>query len=149
MIAFASSITLLLALTQASALNEVRPAKGGADSVGRSPYSIEFAALIAAGSPLSDGGLIVIDAGAPAAVVANDTYSLAITSVAPLAELTTGNGDANSDGVVDALDLARCLSCLTGPNVPPPGAGCWRDDLNRDFDVDLADFGEFQVRFGH
>jgi hypothetical protein len=56
-------------------------------------------------------------------------------------------GDCNSDGAVDLLDYADLASCLAGPaaGLSNPGCGCF--DLDRDDDVDLLDFANFQVLF--
>lgn len=57
-------------------------------------------------------------------------------------------GDFNDDQSVDADDLQDFLSCLQGPDVGPPSAGCEPGDLEADQDVDVADVARFQRRFG-
>ena len=56
-------------------------------------------------------------------------------------------GDLNADGLVDAVDFGLLVECLLGPEMPI-FAECVGADLDGDSDVDLADFAEFQTRFG-
>jgi hypothetical protein len=56
-------------------------------------------------------------------------------------------GDCNGNGHLDSSDFASLRGCMAGPasNVP---AECDCADINLDGDVDLADFGNFQIEFG-
>lgn len=71
-------------------------------------------------------------------------------------------GDGNSDGDVDLLDLPRLQSCITGPRCGGQPAGCgppawtWPGyelpiqhcvmmDFDYDGDVDLLDYGGFEI----
>lgn len=56
-------------------------------------------------------------------------------------------GDLNADGLVDAVDFGLLVECLLGPETPIL-VECVGADLDGDSDVDLADFAEFQTRFG-
>lgn len=53
-------------------------------------------------------------------------------------------GDSNSDGTVDLADYTAFVDC-EGENVP---VNCQPFDFDADTDVDLIDFGEFQIDFG-
>ena len=55
-------------------------------------------------------------------------------------------GDLDCDGDVDLDDFNAFASCLSGPDVAPPG-GCDDADLDSDSDVDLGDFASFQQAF--
>jgi len=61
-------------------------------------------------------------------------------------------GDIDTNGTVDLADYALVWSCLAGPDVDTPPAGCGagtfgRCDLDGDADVDLADGADFTRRF--
>ena len=88
-----------------------------------------------------------------------DYYQLITLDKAGLA--ICGDGDAN--GTVDLRDLPRLVECMTGP-VCEDGGGCWPPawaqpplllpiehglmmDMDYDGDVDLHDFGGFQLIF--
>ncbi|HUW82400.1 MAG TPA: hypothetical protein VMZ31_06325 [Phycisphaerae bacterium] len=88
-----------------------------------------------------------------------DYYQLITLDTAGLAIC----GDGNADGVVDLGDLPRFVECMTGP-MCEPGGGCWPPawtqpplllpverglmmDMDYDGDVDLHDFGGFQLIF--
>ncbi len=90
---------------------------------------------------------IMMDTGAPTidpcGSAPNPVRIDALAAVTGIA----GDGDANGDGVVDILDLAEFLACLTGPGGGPVGPDCRFADFHADDDVDLADFAEFQVAF--
>ncbi len=58
------------------------------------------------------------------------------------------NGDFNRDGSIDGLDFAALPACWTGPASTSVDATCRAFDIERDSDVDLGDFAEFQQRFG-
>ena len=58
------------------------------------------------------------------------------------------DGDANFDDDVDLEDFVGFPDCLTGPVDTDHLCECRFLDLDRDRDVDLADFADFQVRFG-
>jgi len=44
-------------------------------------------------------------------------------------------------------DYAHLAGCIVGPNQPPASPGCCSADLDKDRDVDLADFAAFQAGF--
>ncbi len=88
-----------------------------------------------------------------------DYYQLITLDTAGLAVC----GDGNADGVVDLGDLPRFVECMTGPVCQDAG-GCWPPawslpplllpiehglmmDMDYDGDVDLHDFGGFQLIF--
>jgi probable HAF family extracellular repeat protein len=54
--------------------------------------------------------------------------------------------DVNGDGGVDLLDLEVLVNCVGGPGVGVSDP-CLPADLQLDGDVDLGDFGEFQLCF--
>ncbi len=54
-------------------------------------------------------------------------------------------GDFNADGHVNDADALIFASCMTGANLGPPAAGCEAADLDDDNDVDISDFGRFQL----
>ncbi|UCG15359.1 MAG: hypothetical protein JSV19_08665 [Phycisphaerales bacterium] len=56
-------------------------------------------------------------------------------------------GDCTGDGHVDIADYIVFESCITGPNAGPIAAGCECADLDVDDDVDVKDFGLFQIAF--
>ncbi|MGB2985547.1 MAG: hypothetical protein WBE26_06660 [Phycisphaerae bacterium] len=60
-------------------------------------------------------------------------------------------GDANWDGAVDVDDYAAFNACFVGPCGvdcdPPVDPECSPMDFDCDYDVDLADFAEFQTAF--
>ncbi len=56
-------------------------------------------------------------------------------------------GDLDGDGNIDIEDFVILAGCLVGPTVPP-AFGCENADLDQDMDVDMADFGVFQLYFG-
>jgi len=63
-------------------------------------------------------------------------------------------GDHDHDGDVDLDDYAAFPDCLTGPQEAPayvpPSLECQEAfDGDADTDVDLSDFDEFQIQFGH
>jgi hypothetical protein len=56
-------------------------------------------------------------------------------------------GNCDNDGDVDLVDAQQFVACLTGPGgVGPPPCACARFD--GDDDIDLLDFGGFQITFG-
>ncbi|RJP34711.1 MAG: hypothetical protein C4547_10515 [Phycisphaerales bacterium] len=57
-------------------------------------------------------------------------------------------GDFNADRRVDLADYAAFFACLAGPDSGPVRPECRPGDLDGDDDVDLADFGRLQGRFG-
>jgi sugar lactone lactonase YvrE len=63
-----------------------------------------------------------------------------------------GFGDMSNDGTVDNADAAIWLTCVAGPGVNVPPAGCTLQqfecaDLDADGDVDLADYRRLQTAF--
>jgi hypothetical protein len=82
--------------------------------------------------PLDATTTFIIDdgSGAPENVI---SYSLRV-------------GDANGDGMIDAIDLPDVLTCLQGPDWPV-GPDCRFADYDDDDCVTLADFAEFQRLF--
>ncbi|MEE9294250.1 MAG: multiheme c-type cytochrome [Phycisphaerae bacterium] len=57
------------------------------------------------------------------------------------------DGDANDDGRVDLSDYGLFVDCVTAPGEPKSDPDCDVFDFDADGDVDLPDFGEFQVDF--
>jgi hypothetical protein len=64
------------------------------------------------------------------------------------------NGDGDGDGDVDLDDLLMFTDCLSGPGISPAGgptfsvADCLNAfDFDDDVDVDVQDFGDFQMLF--
>jgi hypothetical protein len=58
-----------------------------------------------------------------------------------------GIGDFDCDQSVDRSDFAHWGDCMTGPSHNSYGAGCQSFDYEFDGDVDLRDFGRFQLHF--
>ncbi len=59
-----------------------------------------------------------------------------------------GIGDYDCDRVVDGQDFVAGVSCLTGPDLGPYGAGCEALDFEYDRDVDLIDLAALQTLLG-
>ena len=55
--------------------------------------------------------------------------------------------DCNSDGGIDLCDYFDLKACLGGPNGDPGAESCTCFDQDRDRDVDLVDFADFQTFF--
>lgn len=55
-------------------------------------------------------------------------------------------GDCVFDGAVNLLDHAIFIDCSSGPSTNLTGDGCACYDLDKDQDIDLFDFGLFQVQ---
>jgi hypothetical protein len=55
----------------------------------------------------------------------------------------TAPGDANADGQIDESDLLTFAACISGPDMERESS-CDVMDIDRDGDVDLADFAGFQ-----
>lgn len=53
--------------------------------------------------------------------------------------------DFNRDGYVNQVDYSVLAGCMTGPNLGPPDPGCENADVDGDDDIDLDDFGKFQI----
>ena len=58
--------------------------------------------------------------------------------------LIEGDFDANGDCTVDLADYAGFTTCAYGPGLEP-SAECVPYDFDSDGDVDLADYGRFQI----
>ena len=56
-------------------------------------------------------------------------------------------GDCDSDGLVSLFDYDEFSACLSGPAGGRPLDDCRCFDVDGSGTVDLADFGEIQVRF--
>jgi len=56
-------------------------------------------------------------------------------------------GDGNWDGAVDLADLPVFLDCLVGPDVALGSVGCRVMDFDGDDDVDVQDYGRWQIAF--
>lgn len=76
-----------------------------------------------------------------AAPLAGGELGLALSAIL----LGSPAGDLNGDGRVDGADVEAFVSCATGPNMGPVGAGCAASDLDGDGDSDQSDFGLLQV----
>ena len=76
----------------------------------------------------------------------NPVFDEAISRAATACN-AAGLGDHDGDGSVDLDDFAELDACLTGPDGEPPDATCEVFDFDCDHDVDLRDFGGFQVNF--
>ena len=48
---------------------------------------------------------------------------------------------------VDLSDFDEFVSCVSGPGMESPGAGCEAFDFDCDNDVDIIDWGAFQIAF--
>ena len=48
---------------------------------------------------------------------------------------------------VDLSDFDEYVGCVTGPGSDSPGVGCEAFDFDCDNDVDLVDWGGFQIAF--
>ena len=59
----------------------------------------------------------------------------------------TPPGDCNADGLVNLFDHGDFVPCLKGPGVGLNDPACRCFDFDRDEDIDLIDFAEFQVFF--
>lgn len=57
-------------------------------------------------------------------------------------------GDGNGDDIVDLLDYSGFSACVSGPGQSVDASGCLPFDIDWDNDVDLVDFGLFQMLFG-
>jgi hypothetical protein len=80
-------------------------------------------------------------------------HALSEAEIADLAAGATEPGDLDGDCDVDAADAQLLVSCMNGPDVTTPPAGCDPDDfaradLDADGDVDLADVEAFHSPFG-
>lgn len=64
-----------------------------------------------------------------------------------LLDIQTRPGDTDCDGTVDLADHGRLSACLQGPRVTVDEA-CLTADVDRDFDVDLADAAAQMNAFG-
>lgn len=92
--------------------------------------------LIRAAVPLAACLAIVVGLGrlgAPVAAPLSDT-----------ARLVPSDRDCLGLGTVRWVSLASFAGCLTGPGQPISAIECACADLDRDGDVDLLDYGEFQ-----
>lgn len=92
--------------------------------------------LIRAAVPLAACLAIVVGLGRlgdPDAAPLSDTASL-----------VQSDRDCLGSGTVPWVSLASFAGCLSGPGQPISTAECACADLDRDGDVDLLDYGEFQ-----
>ncbi len=55
--------------------------------------------------------------------------------------------DCNDDGLVNLVDTADFVSCMTGPAGRPPGDRCRCFDVNRSGAVELSDFAALQATY--
>ncbi len=95
-----------------------------------------FVHLIRAAVPLAACLAIVVGLGRlgdPLAAPLSDTAGLA-----------QSDRDCLGSGTVPWISLASFAGCLSGPGQPISTAECACADLDRDGDVDLLDYGEFQ-----
>jgi hypothetical protein len=118
-----------------------------------SPGNITGDPLFADADWRVSGGSPCIDAGDPgwtpeAGETDLDGHARVLCSVTDMGAYEFGIGDHNCDRVVDWLDFAGWLGCVTGPAGGPIPPGCEAFDFNTDADVDLADSGGFQEVFG-
>lgn len=73
-----------------------------------------------------------------------ETGSLAPDVAVPVSAVISNTGSGVVEGGSDCVSLAMLNSCLTGPGVTTLSRDCACADLDRDGDVDFADFGRFQ-----
>ncbi|MBI4718517.1 MAG: S8 family serine peptidase [Planctomycetes bacterium] len=60
----------------------------------------------------------------------------------------SATGDYNGNGLVDLGDFGQLARCLSGPAMPPGGAGCAVFDFDGDNNLDLHDTAALFQRFG-
>lgn len=65
-----------------------------------------------------------------------------------VADALPGDGDFTGDGLSNLADLVQFEGCMTGPDIPYQ-PGCEPADMDGDGDVDIIDFGLFQVSYDH
>ena len=56
-------------------------------------------------------------------------------------------GDLDANGVGNLVDLAAVQACVSGLDAGPVSPGCRCADFDNDNDLDLHDFGQFQLVF--
>ncbi len=76
----------------------------------------------------------------------------AVSAVALLTVIVPRDGDTDYDGDADALDASTIFDdsavCFGGPGMTYVASVCKNGDLDEDNDIDLADFGAFQLLVG-
>jgi len=72
----------------------------------------------------------------------------ALFSLMLAGEVVALQGDMNGDGVINAQDYAIFRVCLQGPENSVTQTDCAPGDFDRDSDVDLLDFANFDTVFG-
>jgi hypothetical protein len=56
-------------------------------------------------------------------------------------------GDSNGDGIINHEDYQNLVDCFGGPGEDFPHPGCVRHDFDVNGEIDLFDFGRFQIVF--
>ena len=134
---------ILLAVVLFSAWGQSSPADPVAGN-GVTDYELSRSTIDGGGGMFSSGGNYELSGtiGQPdAGALANGDYELTGGFWFPQAP-----GDCNVDGGVNLFDFDLLADCATGPNGALL-AECVCFDLDRDGDVDLYDFAEFQTGF--
>ena len=109
------------------------------------PFKLNRSTIDGGGVMRNAGGDLELSAsiGQPdAGIMTGGTFELSGGFWFPISE-----GDCDSDGLVSLFDYDEFNACLTGPAGDPPLGDCRCFDVNGSGTVDLADFGEIQVRF--
>jgi hypothetical protein len=100
--------------------------------------------ILTAGGEINGQFDYVSVGGFPANLFVNVTYGVNVVTVEIV---ESANGDCVVDGLIDLFDFDAFHSCFTGPAAGPLSAACRCADFDSDDDVDLADFGAFQLAF--
>ena len=105
-------------------------------------FTLEWATISKGGGVLPDGSLLIIGQGA-VGTVSSENFTMEI-GIVPISQ---SPGGCNADGTLGLADYVCFVACLLGP-----GQGLLPDcdpfDFDGDADVDVEDFGSFQVSFG-